>query len=313
MDGPTSDDLEAIRAATFTVDAVHEREKITDHDVAAFVDVLSRRRRSRRSLDPLRPDVAPTSSTPRWRCRSARPARSSSPAPARSPSTLAAKRPRARPHRLRRSHPRRARRADHLRDQARRLRARGAPQRRAPRSRLRARSPSVRSPARSAPTPRPRPEFERRVLARLDLEAEAGLDPGRSRATATPSCCRRSASPAPGLERLATEIRHLQRTEVREAEEPFKKGQKGSSAMPHKRNPITTERITGLARVLRGYAQAARRERRALARARHQPLRRRARDPARRDDRAGLHAVAGDPRRRRPGRRTRTGCSRTSS
>jgi adenylosuccinate lyase len=58
-----------------------------------------------------------------------------------------------------------------------------------------------------------------------------------------------------GLERFATEIRHLQRTEVREVEEPFRAGQKGSSAMPHKRNPITTERITGLARVLRGYAQ----------------------------------------------------------
>ncbi len=60
-----------------------------------------------------------------------------------------------------------------------------------------------------------------------------------------------------GLERFATEVRNLQRTEVREVEEPFGKGQKGSSAMPHKRNPITTERITGLSRVLRGYAQAA--------------------------------------------------------
>ena len=59
-----------------------------------------------------------------------------------------------------------------------------------------------------------------------------------------------------GLERFATEIRHLQRTEVREVEEPFRAGQKGSSAMPHKRNPITTERITGIARLLRGYAQA---------------------------------------------------------
>ncbi len=60
-----------------------------------------------------------------------------------------------------------------------------------------------------------------------------------------------------GLERFATEIRNLQRTEVREVEEPFAEGQKGSSAMPHKRNPILSERICGLARVLRGYAQAA--------------------------------------------------------
>jgi adenylosuccinate lyase len=59
------------------------------------------------------------------------------------------------------------------------------------------------------------------------------------------------------LEKFATEIRHLQRTEVLEAEEYFSKGQKGSSAMPHKRNPITCERIAGLSRVLRGNAQAA--------------------------------------------------------
>ena len=58
-----------------------------------------------------------------------------------------------------------------------------------------------------------------------------------------------------GLERFAQEVRHLQRTEVREVEEPFGKGQKGSSAMPHKRNPILSERVCGLARVLRGYSQ----------------------------------------------------------
>jgi adenylosuccinate lyase len=57
-----------------------------------------------------------------------------------------------------------------------------------------------------------------------------------------------------GIERLAVEVRHLQRTEVREAEEPFAEGQKGSSAMPHKRNPIVAERLTGMARLLRGYA-----------------------------------------------------------
>ncbi len=62
---------------------------------------------------------------------------------------------------------------------------------------------------------------------------------------------------ASSLERLAVEIRHLQRTEVREAEEAFGKGQKGSSAMPHKRNPITAERITGLARVIRSNSIAA--------------------------------------------------------
>ena len=59
------------------------------------------------------------------------------------------------------------------------------------------------------------------------------------------------------IERWATEFRHLQRTEVLEAEEFFAKGQKGSSAMPHKRNPITSERLSGLARVLRGHAVAA--------------------------------------------------------
>ena len=59
------------------------------------------------------------------------------------------------------------------------------------------------------------------------------------------------------LEQIAVEIRHLQRTEVLEAEEYFSQGQKGSSAMPHKRNPVTCERVAGLARVLRGNAQAA--------------------------------------------------------
>jgi adenylosuccinate lyase len=62
---------------------------------------------------------------------------------------------------------------------------------------------------------------------------------------------------ASSIERLATEIRHLQRTEVLEAEEYFSEGQKGSSAMPHKRNPVLSENLTGLARVVRAYTQPA--------------------------------------------------------
>lgn len=62
---------------------------------------------------------------------------------------------------------------------------------------------------------------------------------------------------ASSLEKFAVEIRHLQRTEVQEAEEPFTQGQKGSSAMPHKRNPILSENVSGLARLMRSYALAA--------------------------------------------------------
>src|SRR5260370_15686576 len=62
---------------------------------------------------------------------------------------------------------------------------------------------------------------------------------------------------ASSVDRWATEFRHLQRTEVLEVEEFFAEGQKGSSAMPHKRNPITSERLSGLARAIRGNAVAA--------------------------------------------------------
>jgi adenylosuccinate lyase len=98
------------------------------------------------------------------------------------------------------------------------------------------------------------PAVEQLVMAKLGLQAEdvsTQVVPRDRHAV----LLARIAIAGAGLERFATEIRNLQRTEVREVEEPFAKGQKGSSAMPHKRNPIIAERICGLARVLRGYAQ----------------------------------------------------------
>jgi adenylosuccinate lyase len=98
------------------------------------------------------------------------------------------------------------------------------------------------------------PAVEARVMEKLGLGREdvATQVVPRDRHAALLSAI---AIAGAGLERFATEVRNLQKTEVREVEEPFAAGQKGSSAMPHKRNPIRTERITGLARVLRGYAQ----------------------------------------------------------
>jgi adenylosuccinate lyase len=98
------------------------------------------------------------------------------------------------------------------------------------------------------------PAVETRVMEQLGLRAEdvsTQVIPRDRHAV----LLARIAIAGAGLERFATEIRNLQRTEVREVEEPFAKGQKGSSAMPHKRNPIIAERLCGLARVLRGYAQ----------------------------------------------------------
>ena len=100
------------------------------------------------------------------------------------------------------------------------------------------------------------PAVEERVMEALGLTAEPASTQvvPRDRHAALVGAI---ALAGAGLERFATEIRNLQRTEVREVEEPFGEGQKGSSAMPHKRNPILSERICGLARVLRGYAQTA--------------------------------------------------------
>jgi adenylosuccinate lyase len=101
------------------------------------------------------------------------------------------------------------------------------------------------------------PRVEAHVMARL------GLAGGEPAATQVVNRDRHAelftalAVAAGTLEQQATEVRHLQRTEVREAEEPFGAGQKGSSAMPHKRNPVLSENLTGLARLVRSYASAA--------------------------------------------------------
>jgi adenylosuccinate lyase len=100
------------------------------------------------------------------------------------------------------------------------------------------------------------PEAEERICARLGLKPAAISSQviARDRHAAWVSSL---ALIACTLEKIALEVRHLQRTEVREAEEPFGQGQKGSSAMPHKRNPVVSEQICGLARVVRSNAQAA--------------------------------------------------------
>jgi adenylosuccinate lyase len=100
------------------------------------------------------------------------------------------------------------------------------------------------------------PRLEEEVCARLDLRpAEASNQVvQRDRHAEYMAALALIAST---LDKVATEIRHLARTEVREVQEPFAAGQKGSSAMPHKRNPVVCERVTGLARVIRGNLQAA--------------------------------------------------------
>jgi adenylosuccinate lyase len=101
-----------------------------------------------------------------------------------------------------------------------------------------------------------KPEHEERICARLGLKPApvATQVIQRDRHAAYISTLAIIGST---LDKIAVEVRHLQRTEVREAQEYFSEKQKGSSAMPHKKNPITSEQISGLARVLRGNAQAA--------------------------------------------------------
>jgi adenylosuccinate lyase len=100
------------------------------------------------------------------------------------------------------------------------------------------------------------PRVEEEVCARLGLRAAEASSQivARDRHAELMGALAITAST---LDAVATEIRHLARTEVREVQEPFMRGQKGSSAMPHKRNPVRCERVTGLARVIRGNLQAA--------------------------------------------------------
>src|SRR5690606_22558344 len=242
LDGPTEADLEAIRAATFTVDAVQERERVTDHDVAAFVDVLAQSAGSAGRwihFGLTSSDVLDTALALQLRA-----AGEILVAGAWDVYRALAEQARAhggtvctgRTHGVHaepttfgiklagyamEAH-RNAQRLERAFDPA----ATGAL------------SGAVGTYASLGP------DFEGRVLARLGLRAEAvstQVVPRDRHAEVLEAIALAGA----GLERFATEIRHLQRTEVREVEEPFRSGQqKGSSAMPHKRNPITTERIT---------------------------------------------------------------------
>ncbi|MBA5725057.1 adenylosuccinate lyase [Bombella favorum] len=100
------------------------------------------------------------------------------------------------------------------------------------------------------------PEVEEYVAERLGLKAESVSTQVIPRDRHAAFFCALGVI-ASGIERLATEVRHLQRSEVREAEEFFHAGQKGSSAMPHKRNPVLSENLTGLARLIRSYVTPA--------------------------------------------------------
>jgi adenylosuccinate lyase len=252
-DGPTSADLDAIRAASFTVEDVLERERVTDHDLAAFVDVLAASAGEAGRwihFGLTSSDVLDTALALQLRAAGELIVSGAE-------AYVAALVERAREHEhaitVGRTHGVHAepttfglKLAGHAFEAHRNL------------ERLRdafagaavgAISGAVGTYASTSP------EFEERVLSRLALHREAvstQVVPRDRHAELLSTIALAGA----GLERLATEIRHLQRTEVLEVREPFREGQKGSSSMPHKRNPVKSEQIAGLARVLRGNAQA---------------------------------------------------------
>ena len=112
------------------------------------------------------------------------------------------------------------------------------------------------------------PEIEEKICARLGL-ATAPITSQVIERDRHAQYLSTLAIVAASLERIAQEVRHLQRTEVREVEEPFGGEQRGSSAMPHKRNPVSSEQVCGLARVVRANSLRGARKYRAVARARH--------------------------------------------
>ena len=253
MEGPTEADLEAIRAATFTVEAIAEREKVTDHDTAAFVDVLSASageagRWIHHGLTSS--DVLDTGLALQLRAVAELVLPDSR-------ALVAALADRAREH----VHTLCAGRTHGIHAEPTTFGIKLAgfafeADRNAERLRRAFEQASVGAISGAVGTySATSPEFEERVLARLGLEREPVSTQvvARDRHAELLSAI---ALAGAGLERLATELRHLARTEVGEVLEPFGAGQKGSSAMPHKRNPIKSEQIAGLARVLRGNAQA---------------------------------------------------------
>jgi adenylosuccinate lyase len=253
LDGPTESELDAIRAATFTVDAINEREKVTDHDTAAFVDVLAE------SAGPAgrwihhgltSSDVLDTGLALQLR----RVGELVLPDSRRLVQELAAK---AREHAhtlcVGRTHGIHAepttfgiKLAGFAFEAERNLRRL---ERAFEQATVGALSGAVGTYSATSP------DFEERVLARLGLDRESVSTQVVARDRHA-ELLQAIALAGAGLERFATELRHLARTEVGEIREPFGAGQKGSSAMPHKRNPIKSEQIAGLARVLRGNAQA---------------------------------------------------------
>src|SRR5947209_6050616 len=254
MEGPTREELDAIRAATFTVEAINEREKVTDHDTAAFVDVLAA------SAGPAgrwihhgltSSDVLDTGLALQLRAVGDLVL----PDARRLVDALAAK---AREHVhtlcVGRTH------GIHAEPTTFGIKLAGfafEAARNAERLERAFAQVAVGAISGAVGTySATSPEFEERVLTRLRLERE----PVSTQVVARDrhaELLEAIALAGAGLERFATEIRHLARTEVGEVREPFGAGQKGSSAMPHKRNPIKSEQVAGLARVLRGNALAA--------------------------------------------------------